>query len=112
MPSRSGMRRTRGRPEPDNGFGSGSGLKLGGEGLKTCGIIVFPQENLTLFAEPNRAPMEPKAGLLCAGAARGVLDFLAQNQLRNGTGTGTGTSTYNILSFSCGFCRAVGKDGV
>jgi hypothetical protein len=65
--SRSDMRWTRrGRPETDIGSGSGSGLKLGGEGLKTCGIIELPQDNLTLFAEPNRAPMGPKAGPLCA----------------------------------------------
>jgi hypothetical protein len=44
---------------------------LGGEGLKTCGIIVLPQENLTLLAEPNRAPVGSKAGPLCAAAARG-----------------------------------------
>jgi hypothetical protein len=71
MPSRSGMRRTRrGRLETDIGSESGSGFKLGGEGLKTCGIMVFPQENLTLFAGPNRAPMEPRAGPLCAAAVR------------------------------------------
>jgi hypothetical protein len=76
MPSRSGMRRTRrGRPEPDFRSGSGCGLNMGGEGLKTCGIIVFPQENLTLLAEPNRAPMGSKAGLLCAAAARGDPGF-------------------------------------
>ncbi len=70
MPSRSGMRQTRrGRPKTDFGSGSGCGLKLGGEGLKTCGIIVFPQENLTLLTEPNRAPMGSKAGPLCAAAA-------------------------------------------
>ncbi len=68
MPSRSGERRT--RPETDDGSGSGCGLKLGGEGLKTCGITIFPQENLTLFAGPNRAPMGSKAGPLCAAAAR------------------------------------------
>jgi hypothetical protein len=72
MPGRSGERRTRReRPETDGGSGSGCGLELGGEGLKTCGIIVFPQENLTLLAEPNRAPMGSKAGTLCAAAARG-----------------------------------------
>ncbi len=72
MPSWSGERRTRrGRLETDIGSGSGCGLKLGGEGLKTCGIIVFPQENLTLLAEPNRAPMGSKAGPLCAAAALG-----------------------------------------
>jgi hypothetical protein len=72
MLSQSGMRRTRrGRPEPDFGSGSGCGLKLGGEGLKTCGIIVFPQENLTRLTEPNRAPMGSKAGPLCAAAAPG-----------------------------------------
>ncbi|MFN9953592.1 MAG: hypothetical protein ACK55I_10855, partial [bacterium] len=55
MPSRSGELRTRrGRPETDGGSGSGCGLNLGGEGLKTCGIIVFPQENLTLLTGPNR----------------------------------------------------------
>jgi hypothetical protein len=71
MPSRSSMRRTRhGRSEPDFRSGSGCGLKLGGEGLKTCGIIVFPQENLTRLTEPNRAPMGSKAGPLCAAAAR------------------------------------------
>jgi hypothetical protein len=76
MPSRSGMRRTRrGRPETDFGSGSGCGLKLGGEGLKTCGIIVFPQENLTLLTEPNRAPLGLKAGPLCAAAARGDPGF-------------------------------------
>jgi hypothetical protein len=67
------MRRTRcGRPEPDLGSGSGCGFKMGGEGLKTCGIIVFPQENLTLLTEPNCAP---KAGPLCATAARGDPGF-------------------------------------
>jgi hypothetical protein len=72
MPSRSGERRTQHvRPETDVGSGSGCGMKLGGEGLKTCGIIVFPQENLTLLAEPNRAPMGSKAGPLCAAAVRG-----------------------------------------
>jgi hypothetical protein len=70
MPSLSGMRRTRrGRPETDIESGSGCGLEQGGEGLKTCGMIVFPQENLTLFARPNRTPMEPRAGPLCAAAA-------------------------------------------
>jgi hypothetical protein len=70
MPSRSGERRTRrGRPETD--IGSGSGVKVGGEGLKTCGIMVFPQENLTLLNGPNPAPMGSKAGPLCAAAARG-----------------------------------------
>ncbi len=48
---------------------------MGGEGLKTCGIIVFPQENLTLLTEPNRAPMGSKAGPLCAAAARGDPGF-------------------------------------
>jgi hypothetical protein len=48
---------------------------MGGAGLKTCGIIVFPQENLTLLAKPNRAPMGSKAGLLCAAAARGDPGF-------------------------------------
>ncbi len=43
---------------------------MGGAGLKTCGIMVFPQENLTLFDEPNRAPMGSKAGPLCVAAAR------------------------------------------
>ena len=72
MPSRSGERRTRrGRPETDIGSGSGCGLEVGGAGLKTCGIIVFPQENLTHLSEPNRAPMGSKAGPLCAAAARG-----------------------------------------
>jgi len=72
MPSRSGERRMRrGRPETDVGSGSGFGMKLGGEGLKTYGIIVFPQENLTLLAERNRAPMGSKAGPLFAAAARG-----------------------------------------
>jgi hypothetical protein len=50
MPSRSGERRMRrGRPETDDGSGSGCGVNLGGEGLKTCGITIFTQENLTLF---------------------------------------------------------------
>jgi hypothetical protein len=72
MPSRSGGRRTRrGRPETDIGSGSGCGLKMGGEGVKTCGMIVLPQENLTLFVLPNRAPKGSKAGPLCAAAARG-----------------------------------------
>jgi hypothetical protein len=72
MPSRSGERRMRrGRPETDIGSGSGCGLKMGGEGLKTCGIIEFPQENLTLLTGPNRAPIGSKAGPLCAAAARG-----------------------------------------
>jgi hypothetical protein len=76
MPSRSGERRTRrGRPETDVRSGSGCGLKMGGAGLKTCWIIVFPQENLTLFDEPNRAPMGSKAGPLCAAAARGDPGF-------------------------------------
>ncbi len=71
MPSRSGEQRTRrGRPETDIGSGSGCGLEMGGAGLKTCGIMVFPQENLTLLAEPNHAPMGSKAGPLCAAAAR------------------------------------------
>jgi hypothetical protein len=74
MPSRSGERRTRrGRPETDDGSGSGCGIEWGGEGLKTCGIIVVSQENLTLLADPNRAPMRSKAGPLCAAAARGDL---------------------------------------
>jgi hypothetical protein len=46
-------------------------MELGGVGLKTCGITVFSQENLTLLTKPNRAPMESKAGPLCAAAARG-----------------------------------------
>jgi hypothetical protein len=72
MPSRSsGWRTRRGRPETDIGSGSGCGFEMGGEGLKTCGMIVFPQENLTLFAGPNRAPMGSKAGPLCMAAARG-----------------------------------------
>jgi len=76
MPSRSGMRRTRrGRPEPDFGSGSGCGLLLGGEGLKTCGIIISSQENLTRLTQPNRAPMGSKAGPLCAAAARGDPGF-------------------------------------
>ncbi len=48
---------------------------MGGEGLKTCGIKVFPQENLTLLTEPTRAPMGSKAGPLCAAAARGDPGF-------------------------------------
>ena len=72
MPSRSGERRTRrGRPETDVGSGSGCGMELGGVGLKTCGMIDFSQENLTLLTIPNRSPMESKAGPLCAAAARG-----------------------------------------
>jgi hypothetical protein len=46
-------------------------MKLGGVGLKTCGMIDFSQENLTLLTIPNRSPMESKAGPLCAAAARG-----------------------------------------
>jgi hypothetical protein len=72
MPSRSGERRIRrGGPETDVESGSGCGMELGGVGLKTCGITVFSQENLTLLTKPNRAPMESKAGPLCAAAARG-----------------------------------------
>ncbi len=52
-------------------YGSGWGLEVGGGGLKTCGIIVFPQENLTHLSGPKRAPMGSKAGPLCAAAARG-----------------------------------------
>jgi hypothetical protein len=74
--------------------------------------MVFPQENLTLLAEPNRVPMGSKAGLLCAAAARGDPGLFAQNRLRNGIGTGTGTSTGDVLSFSCGFRRTVGTGGV
>ena len=76
MPSRSGERRTRrGQPETDIGSGSGCGLEVGGAGLKTCGIMVFPQENLTHLTGPNRAPMGSKAGPLCAAAARGDPGF-------------------------------------
>ncbi len=72
MPSRSGERRTRrGRPETDNDSGSGSGMEVGDAGLKTCGIMTFSQENLTHLTVPNRAPMESKAGPLCAATARG-----------------------------------------
>ena len=77
MPSRSGLRRLRrGRPDPEIESESGCGLTLGGEGLKTCGgMIVAPQENLTRLTRPNRSPMEPKAGPLCAAAVRGGSGF-------------------------------------
>jgi hypothetical protein len=77
MPSRSGLRRLRrGRPDPEIESESGCGLTLGGEGLKTCGgMIVAPQENLTRLTIPNRSPMEPKAGPLCAAAVRGGSGF-------------------------------------
>ena len=94
MPSRSGLRRLRrGRPDPEIESESGCGLTLGGEGLKTCGgIVVAPQENLTRLTLPNRSPMEPKAGPLCAAAVRGGSGlFFTQNRLRYGTGTGTDT---------------------
>ncbi len=72
MPSRSGERWTRSRrPETDIGSRSGCGLEMGGAGLKTCGIMVFPQESLTLLAEP----MGSKAGPLCAAAAHGDPGF-------------------------------------